>query len=585
MKALILLGLALLGPQPEEPTKISFLLTNDIHGHLNPKLTYLASISRQLRDRPEYQSGKAGLFILDSGDQFQGTLMSNFDEGHGVFGVLNEIGYDAIIPGNHDYDFGPLGWLYDQVTPGQTSNDPREVITGLAGTANFPMLSANTFLKKTILSHGRPIALDDQCRPLNETLAYETRGEGLDFTNARPPEFLKPYVILSRAGVLVALIGIDNRSTSSTTTKENVSDLCFRDEVSSYLDLRRELEGKADIFVLLMHNGDTDKNLEGSEISRKINAAIPNGVHLVAAGHTHFVHDASVDGVRVIQDGANGLAFGRVDLYYDRITHQVRPDLTRSAAGMKIDPVSCDSAQADFACSQLQLPIASDSSVDSIIHEMNAKVAPLAKQKLAVAVGVIKVSRIEESPLGNALTDALRSATQTQVAVMNTGGIRTSLPSGEITYENLFEVLPFQNQVAVIQHLSWKVMKAALISAIQTCGQYGTLVESGLKIQFQRDCSTAGGTLDPKAKLLHVETVDGELLLDSGQGFEIPADQTLSLATLDFIAAGGSGYSMFAGSSVDSKPGIARELIVNQWLKTPPRLTSEIDHRFQNSSK
>jgi 2',3'-cyclic-nucleotide 2'-phosphodiesterase (5'-nucleotidase family) len=506
--------------------------------------------------------------------------MSNFDEGHGVFRVLNEIGYDAIIPGNHDYDFGPLGWLYDRVTPGQTSGDPREVIAGLAKTANFPMLSANTFLKSTLLSHGRPIALDDQCRPAIETLA-----DDLDFTNARPPDFLKPYVILSKAGVRVALIGLDNRSTSSTTTKENVSDLCFRDEVSAYLDLRRRLEGKADVFVILMHNGDTDQNFEGSEITRKINAAIPGGVHLVAAGHTHYTHDASVDGVRVIQDGANGLAYGRVDLYYDRNTHQVRTELTRSAAGIRIDPVSCDSSQADFACSQIQFPVSSDASVDSILNEMTTKVAPLAKQKLAVALGIIRVNRIDESPLGNALTDALRSATQTQIAIMNTGGIRTALPAGEITYENLFEVLPFQNQAAVIQRLPWKIIKAALISAIQTCGQYGTLVESGLKIRFQRDCSAAQGILDPAAKLIHVETVDGETLFDSKLSFEIPVDQTLSLATLDFIAAGGSGYSMFAGTSVDSKPGIARELIVNQWLKSPPRLSPEIDHRFQNVSK
>ncbi len=567
-----------IGRTSVEPIKISFLLTNDIHGHIAPKLTYLGTIARQLRQSPEYSSGKAGLLILDSGDQFQGTLLSNFDEGASLFNTFNEIGYDAIVPGNHDYDFGPLGWLYDRVTPGDTSSDPREVIKSLASMARFPLLSANTYYRNSILAGGRRIELDDQCRPSGETPAAP-----LDFTAAKRPEFLKPFTIVKRAGVRVALIGLDNKSTASSTTKENVSDLCFRDEVSEYLEIRRDLDGKADLFVILIHNGDTDKNFEGSEITRKINAAIPNGVHLMAAGHTHFVHNANVGGVRVIQDGANGKNYGRVDLYFDPATRTANTEKTDSAAGISIDDQTCDQQKAPFACKQLKLPLSSHPGIDRIVEGASAAIAPLAKKKLATASAIIRSHRIDESPLANLLTDALRKISKAQVALMNTGGIRAPLQAGEVLYENLFEVLPFQNQAVILNELPWETLRAALISAIRTCGRYGTLAQSGLRIRFSRDCSGAGGEIDLNAKLLHVSTLDGEVLLDSETGKEASGSMTIRVATLDFIASGGSGFSMFSGAKINGTLGITRELIAESLAETVPELSPKTDERFTNT--
>ncbi len=568
------------GHSGSEPVKLSFLLTNDIHGHISPKLTYLGTIADQLRRAPEVRSGKAGVIILDSGDQFQGTLLSNYDEGASLFNTFNEIGYDAIVPGNHDYDFGPLGWLYDRVTLGETSNDPREVIKELASMARFPLLSANTYHRNSILAGGRKIVVDDQCKPSNETPSTP-----LDFKKARRPEFLKPYEIINRAGVRVALVGLDNRNTPSSTTRENVSDLCFRDEVTEYLELRRDLEGKADVFVILLHSGDTEKNFEASEITRKINTVIANGVHLVAAGHTHHVHNANVDGVRVIQDGANGKSYGRVDLYFDPVTRTVKTNQTDSAAGIQIDEQTCDATKAWFACKQLKLPLASHAAIDRIIEGASLAIAPLAKKKLATAPVTIRSHRIEESALANLLTDSLRRVSGAEIALMNTGGIRAPLQAGEVLYENLFEVLPFQNQAVLLKELPWETLRAALISAVQTCGRYGTLAQSGLRIRYSRDCSGANGEIDLNAKLLSVKTLDGKTLLDSTAGFEIPASTPFRVATLDFIASGGSGFSMFSGARVDSTLGIVRELVAESLAGTIPVLESGIDGRFENLQK
>jgi len=573
-------------PVSENPVKkLSFVLTNDVHGHLEPGtyktgpsggLATFGTIVHHLRDLPEYKNGTSALFVLDSGDQFQGTLLSNYDEGKAVFKAFNEIGYDAAIPGNHDYDFGPIGWLYDKVTPGETSDNPREVIEQLASMANFPLLSANTYYKNSIRISGtnQNIKLDSECKPSNASLSGN-----LDFVDAARPSFLKPYTIIKKAGVRVALIGLDSHATASVTTIENVNDLCFRDEAATYLEIRKSLEGKADVFVLLLHNGNTSNSDEASTITHKINTAYPNGVQLVAAGHTHFVHNNVIDGVHVMQDGAYAERYGRIDLYYDTELKKIVSDQTRSSAGIQINPKACVTDNKALVCPQYPpIPVASNSVIQSIIDGLKSVIAPLAKQVVATAKEPITRARIDESPLGDALTDALRKATGSQIAFMNSGGVRTDLPAGTILYENLFEVLPFSNRAVLMNSVRWSTLKKVLLKAVQTCGNYGTLFESGLRIEFHRDCSK--GDLDPNAQLLHVETVDGEVLLDQAGSFEVAADRTFKIANLDFLAAGGSGYAEFTEAKTDQTLDIARELIVDVWAKDHPVLTNQLDGRF-----
>jgi 2',3'-cyclic-nucleotide 2'-phosphodiesterase (5'-nucleotidase family) len=572
------------------PVRISFVLTNDIHGQLEPLqnkegkttggMAYLASIVDSIRQRDEYASNQSALFVLDSGDQFQGTLTSNFNEGRAIFDAMNEIGYDAVVPGNHDYDFGPLGWLYDKVTEGKTSGNKREVIESLAKRAKFPLLSANTYLKSSIrLSDlNRSLELDSKCR-----LSKSSSDHQLDFQNAKRPDFLKSHVILEKAGVRVALIGIDNTGTASTTTIENVDDLCFRDEVETYLEIRRELEDQADVFVLMMHNGNSDNNKEASEIVRKINQTMKNGVHLVAAGHTHFVHDDVVDGVHVLQNGDKTKFFGRVDLIYHPATHSILNDLTRSKAGIATRHDSCAADAGDY-CAEYSTPILPNASVSGIVADAAKEVATLAQRKLGEAAERITRNRTGESAMSNHLTDALRAAAGTQIALMNTGGIRSDFAAGDLLYEHLFEVLPFSNFAVKVNAAKWSTLRKVLTKSVQSCGRYGSLVQSGLKIRYTRNCS-AEIDVDQSARLEKVETPDGRVLLDREHGIEIADEETFSLVTMDFLAAGGSGYGDLKEVTVNETLAIARELIADQLEKTKPRLQNKLDGRLSNSVK
>src|SRR2546430_6680089 len=103
---------------------------------------------------------------------------------------MNEVGYDAVVPGNHDYDFGPLGWLVDQVPNAASDDDRRGALLRLVQTARFPLLSANTFLKSSMVSVAdRPIAVQGSgCKPGPDDLP-------IDWARARAPAFLRPTLI------------------------------------------------------------------------------------------------------------------------------------------------------------------------------------------------------------------------------------------------------------------------------------------------------------------------------------------------------------------------------------------------------
>ncbi|MGK5086628.1 bifunctional UDP-sugar hydrolase/5'-nucleotidase [Bdellovibrionota bacterium FG-2] len=576
-----------------DPRVITILATNDMHGSVEPAFTkdgkklggmsFWAGIVSSIRKGIEAKNpGHAGVLVVDAGDQFQGTLMSNFNEGQLMFSAMNEVGYDAVVPGNHDYDFGPIGWLEDQVTPGSADQNPRGALLRLAGKAKFPLLSANTYYKKSLLgADGAPVEVSGQyCKPVAE-VAIPTV---IQWSQARRPEFLQPYVIREVAGVRVALIGLDHPETPLTTTAANVSDLCFRDPMETYLEIHAELNTKADLFVMIIHDGNP---VGASTLSKMIEGLLKNGpvVDAVVAGHTHVIHNVNVGGVPIIQSGANGTLFGRIDLVWDQEAKKVDASQIKSNAGVGMYYESCAPQAASFCAVSQTGPeyegrhVTPSAEVEQLIADGRAQVAPVAGRVLGTTEGVLNVDRISESPLANALTDTFRALSGADITFMNTGGIRTSLPKGEFTYENLFRVLPFANHGVSLSPMSSEKVLALLNASIQTCGVRGALMQSGLRVEFARNCKTAGGGLDPTARLLRVETMDGALVYDE----KAPASVSRSfvVGTLDFLATGGSGYEDFKGVPQIGDVGVLREAMTEYYLKHPAQFSTKLDGRWQ----
>jgi 5'-nucleotidase len=607
-----LIGQAAPELSPQEKL-VTILGTNDIHGGIEARtsregvkqggLDFWAGAIRSIREgiRSQYGDERAGVLVVDGGDQFQGTLLSNFDEGKLVMQSLSQAGLDAAVPGNHDYDFGPLGWLIDKLPRDQKphlspESDPRGALMVAIEGVRFPLLSANTYIKSSLRDwDGVPLEVESKdCRVVN------SENEPI-FALSERPSFLKPYTILERAGLRIALIGLDHTATASMTTAENVSDLCFRNEVDTYLEVREELEGKADLFVLLVHGGNTPQNPELSNLIDALIVARPgktDTLHAVVGGHTHQVHRDWVQGIPVIQSGSGGELFGRIDLIWNTSTHAVDIARTKAIAGIRLLHRGC-APNTEFQCREIPesrqptfegVPVSASEEIKHSIDRAAASLAPLSRQVLGFAETPLGRDRINESPMSNLLTDLFREVSLADITLLNTGGIRDSLSGGELTYGTFFKVLPFNNRAVIIRQFEASRLISLIEKSIRTCGEYGALMASGLRVEFMRNCAAVlgsskaeGGKIDPNAKLVKVSlSPSGEVLFDSEKGGLLDPSRTLSVATLDFLAAGGSAYTEFVGAQPGEDTGILRELLAD-WLRAQkPKLKGSIDGRWLN---
>jgi 2',3'-cyclic-nucleotide 2'-phosphodiesterase (5'-nucleotidase family) len=595
MKRLLLLALIVsfeLSAAPAALKHITLLTTNDIHGGVEPTLekgkpvggialwaSVVSAIRQGLHRNEPYDSG---VLLVDAGDQFQGTLISNYNEGQLVFDAMDRIGYDAVVPGNHDYDFGPLGWLVDQ---SGDSSRRREVIERLAARVKFPLLSSNTFFKDSLrdVRSQRSEDVDTNgCRP-------KQAGLPIDWDSAKQPEFLKPYVIKDVAGARVALIGLDHPATAGMTTKDNVADLCFADEIELYRHTREALRDRADIFVLIVHDGDAGKDKRGTKLVEAIQKDPKLGVDAVVSGHTHYTYTSKVGQVPLIQSGSGGTKFGRIDLYWNPQTKRLDKRRTKSRAGLRLLPDGCDE-KAEFCTvgddgkpRYEGVPLAPVPEVEARLAEARAQVRPLATRKIGQTDATLTRDRIAESPLSDVMTDALRELADAEISFVNTGGIREDIAKGEVTYEQLYRVMPFNNHAVLVGPMPGSAVLEVLERSVQTCGAWGAYMQSGLRVTYERHCDKASGAVDESARVLRVETVSGELVYDAEEGIEPQRD--FRVATIDFLYAGGEGLEGFKGVPLIRDLGIYRELMAERYFAKPAHWLGGIDGRWRQVNR
>ncbi|HLE00787.1 MAG TPA: bifunctional UDP-sugar hydrolase/5'-nucleotidase [Bdellovibrionota bacterium] len=579
---------------------ITILQTNDIHGNVDSQTTnsgdaqggmaFFGGVVRSIREGLAKSFGRnAGVLVVDAGDQFQGTLLSNYGEGQVVYAAMNQVGYDAGIPGNHAFDFGPIGWLEDQVTSGTADQNPKGALYRLLRQSNFPLLSANTYARESLVDlNGEKIVVNGiGCKPTDESRI-------LDWSRASQPDFIRPYVLREVADLRVAIIGLDNIQTPQTTTSANVADICFRDQVESYLETRKVLEGKADVFVAVIHDGNSDNEASATKFAEQL---VPAGgtplVDAVIAGHTHYKNSLSVKGVPIVQSGGNGKMFGRIDLVWNQARKALDRKKTRFYGGIPLLHQSCPREAKDFCTEDGSGEVAyqgvtvqPDASIQETVASAKRGLDQMAKRKLGIAEGKLWVDRVKESPLANLMTDTLRGLSGAEIAFINTGGLRTAMLKGNVTYENLFSILPFNNRGVVVGPMPVAKLLGLLLRSVQTCGKYGALMQSGLRVVFEHHCPK-DVDVDLNARLLRVETVSGEVLFDAESGERAPATREFTVATLDFLSSGGSGWEHFKGIPVIRDLGVLREVLTEHFIKEgggETRFRAKVDGRWSELS-
>ena len=588
----------------EDERLITILQTNDVHGGVEPVqnkkstrtggMAFYSGVMSSIKQGLQNKYGKnAGVLVVDAGDQFQGTLLSNYTEGSLLFEIMSHMGFDAVIPGNHDYDFGPTGWLDDRVNPNNPDKNPRGALEKALKLATFPFLAANVYLRSSLRDES-----GQSIDPENEDPNL------IDWSRAIRPPFLQKYTIKRVAGVRVALIGLDNPQTPRMTTAENVADYYFRSDIETYMEVRKELEGKADVFVAIMHKGDAVSEFQASDFVRALTdkgntwgegkrgrekASGPRVIDAVIAGHTHFLNNTVVNGVPVIQSRANGEFYGRLDLVYNTDKKRVDVSKMRPLGGLELLHESCPPRSEEF-CSVNNsgsgvmmegVAVEEDGAVIAMIQKVREQVAPLAQRPIGRALEAVYRHSYKQNALSNIMTDALRALSAADVAIINSRGLRADLQEGVVTYEDLFRVIPFSNHGVTVGPMPIATLVRLLEKSVKTCGAYSALMFSGLRLKVEKDCpGRERYGMDYEAKILEIRLDDGKLLYTERGGVRVPKSYTLNVATLDYLKDGGSGYTDFKKVPLIRGLGILREVLASQFFTNPARFTNQIDERL-----
>jgi 2',3'-cyclic-nucleotide 2'-phosphodiesterase (5'-nucleotidase family) len=266
--------------------RIQLLHTDDIHGHLDADIVQSASASSTFRAGGMAQlAGQVAAFrarapqrtlLIDAGDAWQGTFISNANKGEAVTKAMNLMHYDALAVGNHDFDWG------------------QEVLAQRAKEAAFPFLAANVLETKT----------------------------------GRSPPYLKPFEVRDLGIARVGIIGLTNPGSATIVKATSIAGLLFQPAADSIRPLISELQKQADIVVVAAHIGTA----EAVQLARDV-----PGIDVIVAAHDHLpIQTARLEGRTTIVDaGAYTQYVGRLEIIVDRATHKMK-DAVRGGAVMPI---------------------------------------------------------------------------------------------------------------------------------------------------------------------------------------------------------------------------------------------------------
>lgn len=514
----LVLGCTAVSRPPAAPRHLVLAATTDVHG-------WIAGHEEKFSDgRPEqWRSGgldvlggylanlraaNPNVILLDSGDMYQGTLESNLSEGDPVVRAFNELRYDAVAVGNHEFDFGPVG---PKSTPTDPTDDPFGALKRNISNAKYPFLAANVREKST----------------------------------GRIPSWARPHVLIERGGVKVGIIGIITQETPTTTFPVNVQTLEFTDSVAAIRQSAAELRRQgADLVVVTMHVGGDCKELDDPHDVSSCRAEshmfviarglAPSEVDVIFGGHTHQQVRHFVNGIALAQAPPLGRGLSVVDVYVDRATRTVLRDRTVIRPHTLIcervfESGGCSPRTAEGALRQATFegrPVTPDPRVRAIIEPVMATVAEKKRQLLPIRLAAPFTREYRaESTIGNLLADAMRAAVpDAEFGILNSGGIRADLRGPEVTFGDMFEMLPFDNFVTRVLLTGRQIERMIEISM---SGDHGALQVSGLRVEVTRG---ADGT-KPTVVVMKAD------------GTPLDPNRKYVVATVDFLAAGGSGMA------------------------------------------
>ena len=451
---------------------IVIIYENDVH-------CVVDGYSRLASLRAEQQLATPYVTTVSCGDFVQGGVVGSVSFGEHIVGIMNQVGYDVVALGNHEFDFG-----------------------------------ASQLFRLTDLLDASVVCAN--------------------FRNLRTGELVFPsYRMLRYGEVDIAYVGVITPETSTlvapaTFWDEDGNPLYdfmlheFYQQTQSCVDHARA--SGADYVVLLSHLGDSERTAYPSSLGL---IAATSGIDVVLDGHDH----------QVIPD----------TVVYNK---EGKPVLL-SSTGTKFQYIGLLTLSTDGEFSSRLVSYADlkpDAQVQAYIDGVKEKT--LAEGKRVVghsdvdlpivdASGAMNV-RCREMPIGNFCADAFRLMLNADVAMINGGGIRAGLTSGEITFNDLLAVFPFSNTACTATLTGQQLLDALEMSVRFVPDMDGSFMQvSGMT--FEVDPSVPSPVvLDEYSLFSHVSPAPRRVshlhIWDKTQGAYIPVDtdRTYVLASFDY---------------------------------------------------
>ena len=485
---------------------IVIIYDNDVHCAVDG-YAKVGTIVKSYEDSAEYQ------LLVSAGDFVHGDVMGSITHGQAIVDIMNTVGYDYVVPGNHEFDYGV------------------EQLLNLTDGLRAEMLCSNF--------HNI-------------------------FVNELP---FRPYRVVQYGDVSVAFIGVTTTacavSVAPKTFCDDEGNLKYHFYLDSlYLNTQKYIDEVrkqgADHVVVLSHLGDVYNGVHPTSIDLITHTC---GIDVVIDGHAHnviidsCVYDKSGNKVLLTSSGTRLENVGVVKLHKDgRFTSEL----------VNLATVEAEASLVKYIESVKQLAM--------LVGERSVGVSEC-DLPIEAADGSL-IPRYKESGIGNLCTDAFRIELQADIAIMNGGAIRNELLKGELTYNDLYSVLPYNNQVSVAEITGKQLLDALEYSASYLPIQDGNFLQvSGLSFTIDTSIpspvimgvdgvfSHVGGS--PR-RVSNVKVLNAE-----GEYVTIESERKYTLASINYlIKDSGAGGILRATKLLQSDVGSDIDILERYIMET-----------------
>lgn len=504
-----------------DPNNIVILYTNDIHCGIEENIGYtgLASYKEMMEEQTPYVA------LVDCGDAIQGDFIGLTSKGSYVVDIMNEVGYDFAVLGNHEFDYGI------------------EELEKLINQADYRYLGCN--------------------------LTYSGK-------NSNRLATLKPYEIVAYGKTKVAFIGVTTPESISSSTPtyfmedgEYVYGFCggedgtkFYECVQSTVDECRK-QG-ADYVIVLAHLGDGEEYTYSSnrliKKTQGIDAVLDGHAHSTIASYTEI--NKKGEEVLISSTGTKFANIGKLTITPDgEISTELISDYEEKNERIQ---KYIDVIQATY-----------EEDLKEVVAISEVELTGFSKEG-------IRLVRNRETNIGDFCADAYRYVANADIALVNGGGIRADLPKGEITYADLFALHPYGNTLCMVEatgleiidclEMCYRMVLSQTSDGENAIGEDGGFQQvSGLK--FVVDTSVESSVVVDEQDLF--VAVEGERRIKdvhvlNKDGIYEPIDENkiYTVASHNYLLKEcGSGCPMFADNVFLMEEGMADYQVLITYMK------------------